>query len=231
MVGALTLPSALSAAAFEGKVSMTIANANKDKAQSITLYMREGMTKIVAPTEQGQFTEIMDFKNHQFIMLMDAQKMYMVQPMKPDAAAKYQGQAAKDFPPDVQLTTSKETILGYDCTKIVAVGKDGTAEIWVTDQLGTFMGMTPGGGPFGGRSHVPPQWEAVLKGRDFFPLRVVVTDKNKLVSRMEVTSVEKKSFSESDFAAPDGYQKFDLRSMMGGAFPGGIPGARPGGNN
>ena len=88
-----------------------------------------------------------------------------------------QENANKDFSPDVQVTTEKDTILGYECTKIIATGKDGVSEIWITDQLGQFMGLTSGGGP-GGRRQVPPQWETVLKGKGFFPMRVIVTDKN-----------------------------------------------------
>jgi hypothetical protein len=228
LVCTLAVPSALSAAAFEGKVTMSLTNSNKSEPQSITMYMREGMMKVQMATERGQMTSIVDFKNRQTILIMDAQRMYMVNAMKPETAAKLQNPSPKEFPSDVQVTTSKETILGYDCTKIVATNKDGTAEIWVTDQLGTFMGMSPeGGGPFGGgRRQVPPQWEAVLKGKDFFPLRVVVNDKkDKRVSTMEVTSVEKAHFGDADFAPPDGYQKFDLGSMFRGAFPGGTPGA------
>ena len=50
--------------------------------------------------------------------------------------------------------------------------------------------------------------------------------------RLEVTSVEKTSLPDSLFAPPDGWRKFDLGAMMGGAMPGGFPGARPSdGNN
>jgi hypothetical protein len=224
---ALVLPAALSAAAFEGKVTMSLTSAKKETPQTITLFLREGMMKVDLATERGAVTTVMDLKNHQMTMIMHEQRMYMVQPIRQDTQQRVQKDANKDFPPDVQVTTTRDTILGYDCTKIIATGKDGTSEIWVTDQLGQFMGITPGGGPFGGRRQVPPQWEAVLKGRDFFPLRVVVTDKKKQVSRMEVTSVQKMRFSDSDFAPPEGYQKFDLGSMFRGAFPGGAPGQSP----
>jgi hypothetical protein len=105
-------------------------------------------------------------------------------------------------------------------------GPPGNLEIWVTDQLGTFGGLPHGGGP-GGPQGSPQAWESALKGRNFFPMRVVTSAGGKEKFRLEVTSVEKTSLPDSYFAAPDGWRKFDLGAMMGGAMPGGFPGARP----
>jgi len=226
MAGALVLPSALSAAAFEGKVTLTLTN-KREEPQTVTLFMREGALKVDMATERGQVTSVMDFKNHQTTIIMHEQRMYMVQPIRQDAQQHVQENVNKDFPPDVHVTTEKDTILGYDCTKIIATGKDGVSEIWITDQLGQFMGLAPGGAFLGGRRQVPPQWETILKGKDFFPLRVIVRNKDKQVSRMDVTSVEKMHFADSDFTAPEGYQKLDIGSMFRGAFPGGAPGQTP----
>ena len=205
---------------------MNMTGSKGDAPSTVTLFLKEGMMKMDMATERGQFTTIMDLKNRQTTLIMHEQRMYMVQPIRQDTEQHPQESMNKEFPKDVQITTEKDTILGYDCTKIIATGKDGTSEIWITDQLGQFMGFTRGG-PFGGQRQVPPQWETILKGKDFFPLRVVVHNKDKQVSRMDVTSVEKKHFSDSDFAVPDGYQKFDMGSMFRGAFPGGAPGQRP----
>ncbi len=89
-----------------------------------------------------------------------------------------------------------------------------------------------GGGPGGRRGQAPPEWESIIKGSGFFPLRIVSFEGGKEKFRMEVTSVQKTSLPDSLFAAPDGYRKLDLGGMMGGMFQGGMPGAKPAdGNN
>jgi hypothetical protein len=182
-------------------------------------------------TERGTASMIMDINNHQMLMLIPQQQMYMVQPI-PQAPQQAAGDA-KAFESNVQVTTTKETILGYECTKIVATGKDGSSsEVWVTDQLGTFFGLSPGGGGPGRRSAAPQEWEAALKGKGYFPMRVVTTMNGTQKFKLEVTAVEKMSLPDSEFAPPEGWRKFDLGSMMGGGMPGGFPGSRPpGGNN
>ena len=67
-----------------------------------------------------------------------------------------------------------------------------------------------------------------LKG--YFPMRVV-SNNAKGTFRLDVTAVQKESEPDSEFAPPAGWRKFDIGSMMGGAFPGGMPGAKPAGNN
>jgi hypothetical protein len=120
----------------------------------------------------------------------------------------------------------KETILGYDCRKYTVTSDRGTADIWVTDQLGTFAGLFHGGAP-GRPSQPPPEWENALKGKAFFPMKVVGTN-DKGTFTMEVTAINKTSLPDSLFAPPDGWQKFDLGSIMGG---GGFPGRPPSGSN
>jgi hypothetical protein len=233
-VCALVMPGVLSADNFQGKVTMTITNDAHERApMPITYYMKEGVIRVEMATERGMVADIMDFKNRQMIMIMDEQRMYMIQPLRQDAADQYQKgmeKTIKQLPPDVQVTTSKETILGYDCTKLVVTGKDGSAEIWVTDQLGSFMGLTPPAAGPGHRSELPSQWEKALKGKALFPLRVISKER-KGTTRMDVTAVEPMEVPDSQFRPPEGYRKFDLGSMLGGALPGGFPGARPDGNN
>ncbi len=230
---ALQLPSLLSAESFEGKVSMkiTVTDSSKDAPQSIDYIMKEGFMRIEVATAKGQASMIMDFKNQQMLILIPQQKMYMLQPFPQVPADSKGAPAAKQFGQDVQVTTEKDTILGYECTKIVSTTPDGSAEVWVTDQLGSFMGLSPGAGGPGRRAQVPQAWEAALKGKGFFPLRVVANKKGKVSFRLDVTSVHKESEPDSEFAAPEGWHKFDIGSMFGGALQGGFPGARPPGNN
>ena len=231
---ALALPCALSADPFEGKVSMkiTTSNTSKDGPQSIDYIMKEGFMRIEIATAKGQMSMIMDLKNRQMIMLMPQQQMYMVQNLpQPPAADPNATAAAKQLGSDVQVTTEKETILGYECTKIVSTSPQGSAEVWVTEQLGSFMGLSPGAGGGPGRKPMATQaWESALKGKGYFPMRVV-SNNAKGTFRLDVTAVQKESEPDSEFAPPAGWRKFDIGSMMGGAFPGGMPGAKPAGNN
>lgn len=229
---ALLAPAVLSADTFEGTLTMTMSSSNSSNGpQALNLSMKDGNMRTDIQSSHGTMSAIMDMKNQQMILLMPQQRMYMVQPMRQPAARgqyqQYQGQAhASGNPPTLVDTGEKETILGYECTKYTATSDRGTAQIWVTDQLGTFTGFFHGGGP-GRPSQPPSDWENALKGKGFFPMRVVGTNE-KGTFKMEVTAINKTSLPDSLFAPPDGWQKFDLGSIMGG---GGFPGRPPGGSN
>lgn len=214
---------------------MTVTSASsKNGPQVLNFSLKEGYMRTDVDTKNGAAGMIIDFKNQQMIILMAQRQMYMIQPFNQgaiqQAAAAHQSQSdpgAVHTKPDLQETGVKETILGYECTKYTATSDRGTTEIWVTDQLGTFGGFPHGGGRPGASSQGMEQWEMALKGRNFFPLRIVTTKGGSVTTRMEVTSIEKESLPDSAFAPPAGWQKFDIGAMMGGAFPGGFPGARP----
>ena len=231
-ISALVLPCALSAESFEGKVSMSVTSSNsKNGPQTMNFSLKEGYMRTDVDTKNGTAGIIMDFKGQQMIILMPQRQMYMVQPMtqagvQQAADAHKADTAVTHAKPNLEDTGVKETILGYECTKYVATTDKGTTQIWVTDQLGMFGGFPHGGRPGGSSSAAAEQWEMALKGKNFFPLRVVST-RGGNVTRMEVTSIQKESLPDSLFAPPPGWQKFDIGAMMGGAFPGGFPGARP----
>jgi hypothetical protein len=229
---ALLLPGALKAESFEGKLTMKITSPDsKGGPQSMDMSIKEGYMRMDFSSSRGSGAMITDLKNRQIIMLMTQQKMYMVRPIpQPDQqGAAPQPRAQQQA--SLQKTGVTETILGYECTKYIVTGEKGTTELWVTDQLGTFFGLAHGGGP-GSRPQAPQEWESALKGGNFFPMRVVTSENGREKFRLEVTSVEKTSLPDSVFAPPDDYRKFDMGSIMGGAMPGGFPGARPSdGNN
>ncbi len=235
----MLLPCALFAGTFEGKVTMSMTGANsKDGPQSINYSIKEGYMRMDLITAKGGGSFITDFKNRQIIILIPQNNMYLVRAMpdpstyrKPDAAGNLTPSNAHNSDTSFRDTGVKETILGYPCEKYEVTSSKGTADIWATDQLGMFGGLTMGGGP-GRHSQAPQEWESVLKGSGFFPLRVVSIEGGKEKFRMEVTSVNKTSLPDSLFMPPDGWRKLDLGSMFGGALQGAFPGARPSdGNN
>ena len=183
----------------------------------------------VAGTGQNAAIVFNAAKQEMTILMLD-QKMYMTQAMpKAQATA---GMTSGATGPTVEVTTIREKILGYDCVKYVSTAKDGTSEIWVTDQLGAFLGLgsPPSGGGRRGPGGGAPQaqgWEDALAGKSVFPLRVITLLGGKETFRMEATAVEKVAIPAAMFYPPADYQ--NLSAMLRGmGMPDGIPGM-PGG--
>jgi hypothetical protein len=235
-VCALLLTGAVKAESFEGKLTMTITNADsKNPAQPIDFSLKEGYMRTDINTGKNTASMIFDMKNQQMIILIPQMQKYMVQSMAQNQtsgqppASGMPSSASNGNGASFQDTGTKESILGYECEKYLITGKNETSEIWLTSDLGSFMGFYHGGGPGGRGSPQAQQWESVLKGKNFFPMRVL-TRTSKGLTKMEVTAVEKKSLPDSLFAPPDGWQKFDMGGMMSGL--GGMFGGRPqSGNN
>jgi hypothetical protein len=237
LVGALALPCALQAqATFEGKVVMKMSPSN-GKSASLNMSIKDGNVRTDVQTEKGTASMIMDFKNQQMIMLIPQMQKYIIQPMggqgaqpgaypagsMPHSASNAEGGSFTD-------TGETATICGYPCKRYLAKTSKDTADIWVTDQLGTFAGFFHGGGP-GGRGASMPSggWESMIKGKAFFPMRIV-SHSQKGTDTIEVTSVDKTSLPDSLFQPPAGWEKFDMGGMMGGMMPGGYGGRPPGSN-
>jgi len=206
---------------------MSMTSSSNEGTQSLSMSMKEGYMRTDIQSQRGTMSAIFDSKNSQMLILMPQQRMYMVQPV-PQPGSTPAPNAAAGSNTTLTDTGVKETILGYVCSKFVASSPEGTSQIWVTDQLGTFPGLFHGaGGPMGRRPQAPSSWESALKGHNFFPMRVVTTANGKGTFRLEVTAVEKMSLPDSLFAPPEGWRKLDMGSMMNGAFPGGMSASRP----
>lgn len=216
---ALLAPLALHAADFEGTVTMKMAGP-RGTPNEMMFSLAKGHSRIDMKTrEAGTPAMIFDHAKQEMLILMPEQRMYMVQPMT--KAGDMSGGPNRGEDASIEKTNETEKILGYDCVKYIAKSKEGVTEIWVTDELGTFMGLG-GGNPMGGRSMMPDAWANALRGQQVFPLRVVTKNPGGKESfRMEATAVNKTSLPESTFTAPTDYQKFDMQSMMRGM---GMPG-------
>lgn len=218
---------ALHAADFEGVVTLKTSGP-RGTPSDMTFSLTKGRSRIDMKTaEAGTPAMLFDQAKEEITILMPEQKMYLVRPMpKPGETP-----AGPREDATLEKTNETEKILGYECTKYISTSREGTTEAWVTDQLGTFMGLAGGnpmGGPGGrrGRGGIPEGWANALRGKDAFPLRVVTRDASGKESfRMEATSVEKKSLPASTFTPPADFQKFDMDGMMRGM--GMPPGMRP----
>lgn len=203
----------LSARTFEGTVTMQM-TAGRDQALNIQYSVKGGLLRVETQvSQQMTATAIMDLAKDEMIILMPGQPMYMVMPIQ-KTAEDAAGQTAEDV--TLENTGVTDKILGYTCTKYLAKSKEGVTEIWATHELGVFMGLSGGmSGPMG-KNQSAANWEKALKGKDFFPLRVVGDGKGKQAFRLEATAVERKSLPDSLFAPPAGHRKFDMGGMMQG---------------
>lgn len=209
----VTAPLTLAAKEFEGTIRMTMTDGRGTK-RPLDYSIRAGLIRTDVQIGDGQSaTAIMNFAKDEMIVLMPGQPMYMVMPLKRTA-----NQATGHTNDDTAFEKTGETekILGYDCAKYLVKSKGATTEIWATEQLGAFMGLGGGmGGPMG-KGAAPQGWEKALTGKNFFPMRVVSGAGSKEKFRLDVTAVEPKSLPDSQFAPPEGYQKFDMGGMMQG---------------
>lgn len=226
----LSTPLAALAANFEGKVTMKMSGPT-GSPQQLNFSLKEGLSRIDMSMQGQTAAMIFEPAKQQMTMLMPEQKMYMVHSV---ADQQRPGGAAAGEQATFEKTGEKEKILGYDCVKYVSKSKEGTSDIWITDQLGTFMGLgggnpmaAMGGGRRGNQGGAALQaWERELRGKDAFPLRVVTrSNEGKETFRMEATAVEKQSLPASLFTVPSDYQ--DMGAMMRGmGMPPGMPPGR-----
>ena len=207
------------AANFEGTVRFKI-ESGKDKPMEMSYGLKNGLVRIDLQSKDGQAPAIiMDAAKQEMTVLMAEEKMYLVQALPKPKGADTPAASANVT---LEKTGVTETIAGYVGEKYLIKSKDFTGEMWLTDQLGAFMGMGEPEGPFGGKKSSGGSWEAALAGKNMFPLRVVnTTAKGKSAFRMEVTSIDKASLPDSLFRAPADWQKFDMGGMMRGLLPGG----------
>ncbi len=201
--------------AFEGKITFLMTTDNG--TLPFTYYMKGGLVRTEMNSEKGQMgVMLMNPAKREMTILMPQQKMYMVHQMK-DQANPAAGSQGSDQTPGVefQRTGQYETILGYRCEKVIVKSKEGSAEIWGTEGLGTFMNPN-GANPMGRRGAPRSAWEAELANRGFFPLRVVGHDnKGKQSFKMEATEIDKSTPDDSLFVPPPDYRKFEMPSLGG----------------
>lgn len=155
-----------------------------------------------------------------------AQVTEMMKPRMPS-----QQKAAEKKAPAGEISKIKtgktEKILGYTCQHIIFSQDDSRIELWVTDELDNIMKplmeatneMTSAFDDLGEESGAEMLELEAVKQLDGFPMRTVITHDGEVISENEVTNIQKRSVSDSEFQPPTGYKKMDAKEMMGG-FPG-----------
>jgi hypothetical protein len=107
---------------------------------------------------------------------------------------------------NVQKTDSTMDILDYSCDEFLVTVDSLEFEIWATKGLGTsgtFLTL---------QVH---EWEAKILDMGYFPMRLVMRNASgDEAARFEVTSMTKKSMSESLFRIPSGFEKVDQEALI-----------------
>jgi hypothetical protein len=190
----------VSAQSFEGVVTVRLASRG-GQPQEIEYLARNGNVRISLPTPAGPAAMIALGAEQKMYMVLDSQRAYMEIPTGDIAAT-----AAKAPGVSVTRTGRKETIAGYECEH-VTVETTGASGVQRTDaciaaSLGRFI--SPMGGVGGATA---PAWQRLLTSEGGFPMKVTMADGT---VALEVTKVEKKRVSDTQFRIPADYNKMDM---------------------
>ena len=191
------------AQAFEGVVAMRIATRG-GQTQEAEYLARNGNVRVNLSTPAGVASVLGLAGEQKMYMLIESQHAYMEVP-PPDAAtvnaASNAASAAK-----VTHTGKKETLAGFECEHldIATTSPNGTqhADACVTQALGRFVN------PMGQMGGGVPAWQrSLLAGEMGFPLKVTTNDGTVV---LEVTRIEKKRVSDTQFRIPADFNKMEM---------------------
>jgi hypothetical protein len=191
----------LAAQSFEGTVSMNVTGDNG--VVNPIRYMIKG-GKMRFDPGNGQVSVIIDPVAKRMMMIMNAQKMYTELDFGGTVAAVQQRTDVKN--PTIVRTGKMETIAGYKCEHVTITDDDGASvDSCISSELGGFR-MPAASNPMAPQKEAG--WIAQL-GSTSFPLKVQKGGK----TIMEVTAIERKTLDAALFAAPAGYQSFQMPVM------------------
>jgi hypothetical protein len=164
--------------------------------------MKRGRLRIEGSEQGGGNGILLDYGLKKSFVIVSGREQYVEFPIV------YVPPKGAHAPPkvNVQKTDSTDEIEGYQCDQFLATVDTLEFEIWATKDLGT-----------AGSFLTPQVWEWMWKILDmgYFPMRFIARDATGEESaRFEVTSVVKKSLSESLFHIPSGYEKIDPDALL-----------------
>ena len=196
---------AFTAGAFEGEMTMKM---TADGESQEMRFITDGTSIALANPDSGGMMGggrmILNTESQTMTVVMDEQRMYMIQPLDTMADGESSG-------PDGKVEDSGETreILGYSCRKVIHTAEDGkVSHLWITTELGLSpMLQLPGA-----QENMPEGLQEIFGTSNVFPLEGIEFDaEGNELSRLEVTKVEPRKVDPSEVAVPEGYQTFQFR--------------------
>lgn len=217
IVGSLALslaPLQVLAGDFEGVLHMQTTHAATGTASGMDWYLKGDKARVEMSRADGQSTVmIFDGKTRTIHMAMPGQKSYMEISLEGDRGEHLKEALEKQF---VERTGKTDKIAGYSCEVWRVMDKD-------DKRLKNDMCVAKGFGkaatfwidPKEMRQSSQPSWMKQLVEEGGFGLRSIHYDEaGKESSRMEVTSIDKKSLAASLFAFPADWAKQDMSGLQ-----------------
>lgn len=206
----------LEAQAFEG--TLTFVARGVDGEKTITEWVKGTDTRYdFASASAGvQGTMIVDGSAKTRTVIMPARKAYMTAPYDPSARKAGTGERS-----DVKWTRTgkSETVGGVKCEVIHGVGtengKPKEADICVARGLG-FGGGSTGGGPF---SEALTEYANLSLAPGEGIVKMTSVEAGKPQVQLELTRVDRRALSATDFQPPAGFTKMERPAGMGGGPP------------
>jgi hypothetical protein len=176
--------------AFEGIVNAKIGSGEGGRPPvDATYWMQSGKIRmqVTAPgqSEGSKSVVILDPAGKNTIVLLPAQKMYMM--MSPPPVM-----GAEDRVPDVVKTGRKEKVAGFECEHWLVKDRTGDVDACVATGIGAF---STGAGRDTG-------WSASLSAQQGFPLKVAKVGGPTI---LEVTKIERQTLDPALFTVPADY--------------------------
>ena len=185
--------------AFEGDLVLELKE-GRERPITVRMSVKPGYQRIEMPQADGEtVVSLVDQAKREVTVLMPEERMYMKSSIPEPEEAKAEGKRAQVLK-DTGMT---ETILGYTCRKYQGETVEGLAEVWCAEGLGFFGGLSHSDQPKAG-------WESALSDAGLFPLRTIISKKQKQVFRMDVRSIEAKALPEAHFRPPPGYRPLSM---------------------
>lgn len=197
---------------FEGEVDMKMTTHN-GKTMMVQYFVKGHKMRTQMESQDEKFSggAIYDVQTNQVTVLMDKQKMYMVNQLHPE---NFHYGTDKHF----KLTKTGKTldILGHTATEWDYTSDDDNGKIWMAPGIGNWWAEEMAAQA----DKMPSEQRSLVKAaieEKLFPLKWESNDKSgQEKAGMEAVKLEKKSLSSSMFEPPAGYKKFDMGNLLGG---------------
>lgn len=185
---------------FEGVVGFEVRDFQS--IEPMTLFMKRGRLRLEGTEQAGGNAILLDYGKKKSFIINSGRELYVELPavlVPPKGELNH----AKV---NIQKTDSTIDILDYSCDEFLVTVDSLEYEIWATKGLGT-------AGTF--LTVQVHEWEAKILDMGYFPMRLVMRDAwGEESARFEVTSMTKKTMSESLFRIPSGFEKVDQEALQ-----------------
>lgn len=205
----IALSTGARAQAFEGVITVRLGGAPRGGQPTEMDYMAKGgNVRLNSVSPLGNVGVVAVPGEGRVYVLLEAQRMYMEQPINDLRGARAPGASATAAraqaapPPVIKRTGRKETIAGHACEHVLVTSAgDGEIDMCMARALGPFISPASALGGAG-----MPAWQRALATDGGFPLKVTRPDGTTL---LEVIRIVRRKLPASNFTVPDDFVKMD----------------------